>query len=465
MPCDVFISYSHVDEAFPSGWVSALHTCVDAAIRAAAPGLRVEIFRDALHIRRNEDLNARITALLDQAHVLLCVLSPNYTHSRYCNLELEHFRQHRRSRKGKLSKVLKQYVPVALQPEALQNLLGFNFFDPNGTFPALIDAGQTRETRAHPRFEQAVGPLADEIIQAVEAGRQPPQRILVLSTNDRNEERCRIVNDLRDEGIEVVSAEELPGTRRDRREALVKHAAKVEFTLLLLGGENSSDIVLVYDTIEATWRNTNARRCLCAIPPAIDSADAVQRDFLARVRDSSDVFDVVEQTEQAFPETLRLLNALREQANRVPTVYLTYPKASRQRAEALRQEIRAAYQELSPDRPIRLLDPYGDGDGAQTQTQTRARDMSLEQSHGAVVLIEEEGHYAYTALGDLEGGLKNPVDPYIAIYPGGPKAKVDASLARRYSVIVPPRYPWLSGDARTMVLSQFLSRVQERAAV
>jgi hypothetical protein len=463
MPCDVFISYSHADEAFPSGWVSELHSRLDAAIRAAAPQTRVEIARDALDIRRSEDFNERIRTLLGEACVLICVMSPNFTHSSYCSAELEFFVQRGSMRRLKIMKVVKTFVQVSRQPDAVQNLLGHKFYgEDRVTFPAIIDNG-----RPHPRFEQAVGALASEVLQAVEAGRTKAEPILVLASADREAEAKAIVQDLDMEGISVVSGAKLPNARKGRRDALKGYVEQVNFSLLLIGNEYSEDLVNTFDHLEAKWRDAKVRRCLCAtLSAASQPSDERQRKFLEQVRNSPESFDVVEGSCDVLPETIRLYKALVEQANQVPTVYLTYPKASRRRADTLRNEIRAAHESLGTNVPIRLLDPYGDGDSPTTRTQTFARDAALRHAHGAVVLIEDDGHYAQNVVGEIEDELSNPATPYIGIYPGGPKAKVAPSLARKHHVIVPDGttgFDWLTRDAVITPLSKFLRGVLARA--
>ena len=121
----IFISYAHLDnesliEGKP-GWISSLHRLV--AIRAGVfLGRKVRIWRDPL-IPPNEPFPAEIERRLADSAVLVCVLSPRYVRSGWCQRELESFSK----KGGRIFKVEKLPVDRQKHPPQQQELLGYIF--------------------------------------------------------------------------------------------------------------------------------------------------------------------------------------------------------------------------------------------------------------------------------------------------------------------------------------------------
>jgi len=177
-----------------------------------------------------------------------------------------------RAARPRLVKVVKSRVRVIQQPEPLQNLLGHKFHnDVDGLeLPTVTEGGQP-----HSSFDGAVARLGGEILQMLEESRAPRQRVLVLSSADREEECRRISADLRYDGIDVVGADALPSARKDRKTELRRYATTSDFGLLLLGSEYSEDVERAYEILAETWQGPE-RRCLLGLPlvPASDARQA-----------------------------------------------------------------------------------------------------------------------------------------------------------------------------------------------
>ncbi len=279
--CDVFISYSHRDDDFPDGWVTHLHERLELALAARAA--QVKIARDDKDIRRSEDFKGRIEELLGETQILLCVVSPAYLNSTYCATELECVLSKERAARPRLVKVVKSRVRVIQQPEPLQNLLGHKFHnDVDGLeLPTVTEGGQP-----HSSFDGAVARLGGEILQMLEESRAPRQRVLVLSSADREEECRRISADLRYDGIDVVGADALPSARKDRKTELRRYATTSDFGLLLLGSEYSEDVERAYEILAETWQGPE-RRCLLGLP-LVPASDARQADLVKRVGEAGE---------------------------------------------------------------------------------------------------------------------------------------------------------------------------------
>src|SRR5215207_9733291 len=234
---DVFISYAHRDNEFPADWVSTLHERIEKAIDADYPHSGIQIHRDTTDFRKSVPFENQITRELEEAHVLLCVVSPSYVESDWCAVELEYFVN--RQKLGSLIRVVKKPVKVTSQPESLQNLDGFNFFEDDLTMSAY--AGRHIDAQ----FDRAVMPLAREIVTAVERARDLKQRVLLLSVRERANERDRLRNELKASGVEVVTEAHLPAHKGDWPEALrrlvaptaeeAKTTRPVDFAVLLFG--------------------------------------------------------------------------------------------------------------------------------------------------------------------------------------------------------------------------------------
>ncbi|HKY40846.1 MAG TPA: toll/interleukin-1 receptor domain-containing protein [Polyangiaceae bacterium] len=470
MPHEVFLSYSHRDNGFPHRWVETLHERLEAAAGVKDPDAAFRVFRDPA-IRKCETFDDRIKSELKAAQVLLCISSPAYNRSRYCGQELEFFVQHRGFGQTGLVNVQKEPMSVLDQPEPLQTMLGHKFHDP--VTKEVFDA-------ADPRFERAVAPLAEELLALVKAGQAPKPRVLLLASDSREDERERLCNDLQAAGIEVVPSAHspLPRSQRSRDDAIKVWAVgapggaandRALFTVLLLGSDYSSSVDTAFTALDGKWQR-GPRRCLLGMPPVGVPLDAAQQGFASRVNSSGEVFDFCDGPEHLLPETLRFLKALRDDAQRVPTLFLSYLKTSRNHATTLRKEIAAlcappadGAANSGVDRALRVLDPYGDGDGTQLRTQTQTRDKVLAAAHGAILIVDREGSSIHDLLADADGPIPSR---YIAIYAPNPAARLASSVLEPYRFLQPAgsgRYPWLAPQIQLASLSIFLADVGARA--
>jgi hypothetical protein len=465
MPCDVFVSYSHADEEFPYGWVSTLHERLQAAVNRAAPTRRLTVWRDEFDIRKSERFTDAIKSALSEAKVLLCVLSPAYKASRFCTEELNYFMGRRGAVARGLVRVEKKRLEVSQQPEALQNILGHSFFEKRtgDELPARDDRGVP-----NPSFERLVSPLANEVLDLVQAGSAPRQCVLVLGPEDRKDERARLAEALEAQGVKIVPSIEdpIPDGRRDKFSWLEKKVAESDFAVLYVGEEPL--VERAFDALGKKWP-TAPRRCLLAMPAATPT-DEKLGEFIERLDSAGEAFDYCDRPDQVLGETRRLLKALIVEQKRIPSLYLAYLKGSRARAELLREEIRRADALLRPAAAaapwveLRFLDPYGDGDNPQMPTQTLTRDRTVQAAHGGLVLVENEGAFVMNALSDFDGGGAE-LRRHVVITPLTDRANVPDSLAQEYRFIQAQgvQRDWLPPGARVVELSAFLHELRERA--
>lgn len=154
---DLFISYAHIDNESlvddQDGWVSTFHRGLEIRL-AQLRGEKPRIWRDQ-KLQGNDDFSDTILEQFPNLALLVSILSPRYVKSKWCLRELEHFAAAAEARGGlkisdktRIFKVIKTYLPRDKHPQALDRLLGYDFFD-------FDDAGRPRE------FSRLYGPEAE----------------------------------------------------------------------------------------------------------------------------------------------------------------------------------------------------------------------------------------------------------------------------------------------------------------
>jgi hypothetical protein len=443
---------------------------VEKAIEAENPKLGITIHRDEIDFRKAIGFDYQIQDSMELTSVLLCIVSASYLLSTYCQIEIECFVG--RPKPGSLIRVLKHPVSITSQPEALQNLDGFKFHDEGGKpFPVFSDSN-----RVSSHFDDAVMPLAREIVRAVKQARAPRQRVLLLAAPERTNERQRILNDLKANQMEVLSEDQLPRDRRELRDLLNIDASserareRIDFVILLLGSDHVPRHEEVYDAMTNRCAGPE-KRCLCS-PSSFKSKVAAQVQFLRRVRDLGAppgyvCLDDVD-AEVLLNEAKRYLRALQPKLDRTPTLFLSYPKSARGFADTVRDELRNLNRVLAPDNPLHLADAYGDGDAASLKTQTETRDVMSMRAHGGLLLQEKPGAFLAAALQETESFLlpKRTGKP-IAVYPASAQAVVPGPILQKYPAIVregSTPYPFIGSGALKITLTTFLQSVYAQAA-
>ena len=128
---DIFISYSHLDNESPfddPGWISAFHRALEVRV-AQLLGKKPRIWRDP-DLTGNDVFPDKLSAKIKQAAALVCVLSPRYVESDWCQRELREFTEDggqlvvNGTTKARVFKVVKTHVPVDRHPRPVRPLLG-----------------------------------------------------------------------------------------------------------------------------------------------------------------------------------------------------------------------------------------------------------------------------------------------------------------------------------------------------
>ncbi len=159
----VFLSYSHHDDAHEGGLVSSLR---DALIREFRfqTGQDLRVLHDKSGIEFGEDWRRKIEDLLSQTSFLLVILTPSFLTSEQCRAELARFLQHERARDRDDLVLPIYYAPVDEDAEdhLVAALLARQYVDWRGL--RFLDFGS-------PEIRMAVAKLATSVAAAL--GRRP----------------------------------------------------------------------------------------------------------------------------------------------------------------------------------------------------------------------------------------------------------------------------------------------------
>lgn len=222
---DFFISYAHIDDqalvAGEQGWISELHRLLEIRV-GQMRGQKPRIWRD-LKLRGNDMFSDVILDRFPRIAALVSVFSPRYVQSEWCTRELNEFcRAAERSGglrlgdKVRIFKVVKTPVSRERLPEAVQPMLGYEFFiyDESGR-PRELSQDYGGRDRA---FLTKLDDLAYDIAQLLEmmANGQETEStskgtvFLAETSFELREEREAIRRDLVRNGYEVLPDRTLP---------------------------------------------------------------------------------------------------------------------------------------------------------------------------------------------------------------------------------------------------------------
>ena len=134
---DIFVSYAHADNqprvAGESGWIDDFHSALQYQLgRRMGKSKSLDIWRDDT-LRGNDDFADAISGALDETALMICIMSPSYLESDWCKREFREFSGDddpiRVGEQYRIFKVEPIEVSLDEQPDLLQRLLGYRFYD------------------------------------------------------------------------------------------------------------------------------------------------------------------------------------------------------------------------------------------------------------------------------------------------------------------------------------------------
>lgn len=249
---DVFISYSHVDNrpelGEQQGWVAKFHGLLAQRLWKKA-GREVQVWWDP-KLYYSERFDARIEDTVQNAGIVLALLSPSFLTSDYCQQELEWFRQAVERDSSRSPGTHSRVFPILLYnlkpanwPHPCQGLTGFSFHDGQRE-----DLGDPLDPSGAP-FKEMLKKLATEILlvlkgcQAETVSELPlksaePSKgkvFLGFAADDLRSTRSRIGQALESAGYELLPPIPPPEAKGAHHEAMQNALGTADLAIHLLG--------------------------------------------------------------------------------------------------------------------------------------------------------------------------------------------------------------------------------------
>ena len=314
---DAFISYSHRDNTpLPgpgqNGWVTMFGAVLKNQLGTRL-GKDARVWIDPA-LKGNEVFATEISDRLAASALLVSILSPSYVQSSWCKREMDEFCA-AAARTGGLTlgnlnrvvKVIKLPPAPQPEPELMQGMIGYKFYDERGGFPMELQpdgGGDSKE-----QYLCRITRLAYEITQALlrlnpsPAVRDlptdrpaPPPVFLADCGRDQQEARERLATELRVNGHEVLQLQPLPETEGALQLALEPLLDRCALSVHLVGdsvglvpgGASGRSLVMLENSMAAQrCRNSTLRRVIW-LPGHVQGERREQRDFITRLQTSAD---------------------------------------------------------------------------------------------------------------------------------------------------------------------------------
>ena len=304
---DIFISYAHLDNQSPfddPGWVSAFHRALEVRV-AQLLGKKPRIWRDP-ELTGNDVFPEKLSERIRKAVALVCVLSPRYVKSDWCQRELDEFSNGPRpivgdDAKARVFKVVKTYLPIERQPEPIQPLLGYEFYkmDPETRrvqeLDVTIDPTAKRDYLA--RLDDLAHDLRD-LLEKVDAGSASETNgakgtvYLAETSLDLKDDRDSLRRDLLRHGYRVLPDRSLPLAADELEDVVREQTQRAQLAIHLIGDDygvvpegTSRSIVELQNEIAADRAGTGALQRLVWMQPDLEVRDPRQQTFIEAVRD------------------------------------------------------------------------------------------------------------------------------------------------------------------------------------
>ena len=307
---DIFISASHIDNqplvTDSRGWVETLHGVLAQQLQTRL-GRSLSIWRDSA-LQAGDGWLEATNAALHQSAVLVCILSPAYLQSKWCQRELQAFCSDPRVplRVGKHSRVIKvlsQPIDHNTLPAPLRDTLGYELF-------ALVDhravtLNPAQDKRHAERYFQTVARMAMDIAAVLEALEHPdsapasdrPPIYLAECAEDLQAQHATLREALQAHGWQVLPDQPLPrevdACRRAVAQALARSALSIHLVGTQAGPMADGAIDLTLGVLQNEMAAAQSRRSglprLIWLPATADSArQTTQRDFIQALQRDGD---------------------------------------------------------------------------------------------------------------------------------------------------------------------------------
>lgn len=319
---DIFISYAHIDnQSFSDGqvgWISDFHQFLEIRLTQLR-GEKTRILRD-LKLQGNDCINERIVSQFPTITVLVSVVSPRYVKSTYCIQEIQEFCNCANKtggirvagNKSRVFKVIKTPVLSEQQPQELQTLLGYKFYE-------IDQEGRPREfnkifgSNWERKYWAKLEDLAYDISQLLENFQQKQVEEVSLSTikpikptattiylaettSDLNEARDKVRRELQQRGYIVLPGRALP-LNPEFSEVVGNNLEDCKLSIHLVGkhygiipeGLEKSMVELQYSLAKEHKQHNSEFSYLVWIPNELKASESRQFEFIECLQDESEL--------------------------------------------------------------------------------------------------------------------------------------------------------------------------------
>lgn len=306
---DAFISYAHIDNEpltpGEKGWVTQFHATLQTMLSQRL-GERARIWRDE-KLAGNDVFADEIVDQFPKTALLVSILSPRYLRSDWCMRELREFCAAAArtggvtvGNKSRVVKVVKTPVDAAATlPEAVQRVLGHEFYAPGDGAPRELDPAFGDEARQ--QFLSKLSRLAWELAKtlqqltqtgpadpAVAAGPPKPAVFLADCGSDLRDAREQLAMELRAHGHEVLPAHQLPPDEVALLPQLTEQLERCTLSIHMVGagvgpvpdGPTGRPLAVLENQLAAERCRQGALRRIIWLPDGVAGQRAEQQAFI-----------------------------------------------------------------------------------------------------------------------------------------------------------------------------------------
>jgi hypothetical protein len=339
---DIFISYAHIDNEplteGQAGWISDFHRSLEKRL-AQLLGAEPRVWRDP-KLQGNDDVQETIEDQLLKVALLVSIFSPRYLKSEWCIRELTGFQTAasrtggvRVANKTRIFKVIKTPIALKEQPEEMQKLLGYEFYQLDHT-GKLLEFNPMFGPEAEQKYWTKLNDLAYDLSQLLttlpqqEVKPQPAvptpgngsQTTVIASTSANNgsvvpsagssgiavylaetsydlqEDRDKIKRELQQRGHLVLPDQTLPTYYPDFERVVTENLGRCKLSIHLIGSRygmipeaaERSLLALQHDLAVAQGRERPEFSRLVWMPVGLQTQDARQQSLIQALQEDPD---------------------------------------------------------------------------------------------------------------------------------------------------------------------------------
>ncbi len=304
---DLFISYAHLDNKplhdSRHGWIDLFHERLEIRLGQLL-GKPPRIWRDP-KLDGNDYFGETLLNKLSQAAIIVSVISPSYLNSEWCLKELQEFDIRaaasggvRVDEKSRIYKVLKTPVERDDQPQELQGVLGYKFFETDQASKRFREFGHDDGPDRDKRYWEKLEDLAQDItklIKRLNNSEQPEVTpsgktiYIAETTSDLSEARDRIRRELQLNRHRILPDRPLSHDRRLRYE-VNGYVAESQVSVHLVGAEygivpegEAKSIVELQRELASERIGVSNFSQIIWMPQGISASDKRQQEYISEL--------------------------------------------------------------------------------------------------------------------------------------------------------------------------------------